>query len=280
MPQSDTTPGIGSITQRFIGKYGDYEFLSTDREGVDDDRFYFRLSNPSIVTLNSTTTITLNKWYLVIVTWHKTDGLQLFINGQLEDFSTTGSNWQVSTVDLNLGRDSYNTEHYPFLGLMDEVAIFKRILNETEAQMLWNNGMGRPIDSSWFNTTGLVGLWHFDIEGNDNSTTAYDSSGYGNNGTIEGAWHTDGKIVPNAEANNTIWFALQKNIPGEGYDDNYYLYYDKDDAWEPPSDEMKVFLFYDHFDGTDYDTTKWDIGYADYVVSNSILEYRIATVFD
>jgi hypothetical protein len=143
-----------------------------------------------------------------------------------------------------------------FDGTIDEIAIFNRSLSPEEIEQLYNNGIGRPIDSSWFNTTGLIGLWHFDLDGNDNSTTAYDSSGNGNNGTINEAWHTDGKIVPNAEANNVIWFATQENITAGGSDSNYYLYYGNPAAGAPKANGSEVYLFYDDFEDGVF-TDKW-----------------------
>jgi hypothetical protein len=194
-----------------------------------------------------------DEWHYVVFTWNST-ALKLYTDNILRDTllspvipSSNNYNWSVggnSEVGLY------------FNGTVDEVAIFNRSLSPEEIEQLYNNGIGRPIDSSWFDTTGLVGLWHFDIDGNDNSTTAYDSSGSGNNGTLQGdAYHTDGHIVPNAEANNTIWFATQANITADGWDANYSLYYGNPSAGSPPADGSEVYLFYDDFE--DGDISDW-----------------------
>jgi hypothetical protein len=59
----------------------------------------------------------------------------------------------------------------------------------TTGQGWYNSGTLATASSNWLqsiqgNTTGLVGLWHFD-EGT--GATAYDNSGNGNNGTLEGS---------------------------------------------------------------------------------------------
>jgi hypothetical protein len=65
----------------------------------------------------------------------------------------------------------------------------------TTGQGWYDDGTLTAASSNWLqsvqgNTTGLVGLWHFD-EGS--GTTAYESSGNGNNGTIYGASWVAGK---------------------------------------------------------------------------------------
>lgn len=63
-----------------------------------------------------------------------------------------------------------------FSGIVDEVRIYNRALSEDEIKDLYIN-------------TGLVGYWNFD-EGS--GSTAYDGSGYSNDGAIYGATWTSG----------------------------------------------------------------------------------------
>ena len=66
---------------------------------------------------------------------------------------------------------------------LDEPRIWKRALTATEVSDLYYNGLTRGSAMS----TGLVGEWLFN-EGS--GTTALDTSGSGNNGTITGATYT------------------------------------------------------------------------------------------
>jgi hypothetical protein len=82
-----------------------------------------------------------------------------------------------------------------FNGTMDEVRIYTRALSADEVKRLYNIGKGVSTAASQQNkqTLGLVGYWTFD--GPDISgTTAYDRSGQGNNGTINGPVKAGGKI--------------------------------------------------------------------------------------
>ena len=74
-----------------------------------------------------------------------------------------------------------------FVGKIDDVRIYNRILSATEVANLYSAGSGVPIkvntSRNSFLTDGLAGLWSFD--GPDlRATTAYDRSGTGNNGTL------------------------------------------------------------------------------------------------
>jgi hypothetical protein len=51
-----------------------------------------------------------------------------------------------------------------------------------------------------------------------------------------------------------IWFGIQSNVSGGGYDDNYYMYYNNSEASNPPNNGSRVFEFFDNFNRVDNDT--------------------------
>jgi len=96
-------------------------------------------------------------------------------------------------AEKNIGSITPNVNNYPLIiggqgsrwyhGLIDEVRIYNRALTQEEIIQLYNGG------HIW---KGLV-LWLKFDEGT--GTTAYDSSGYGNHGTIYGATWTQGAMI-------------------------------------------------------------------------------------
>lgn len=107
---------------------------------------------------------------LSVDTWHHLaatyDGsyVRIYVDGVLEkEVSKTGNQAQSSN-DVYIGNNQ--AQNGPFEGIIDEPRIWSRALSAEEIKM-----------HAW----GLVGEWDF----NENSgSTAYDSSGFGNDGTL------------------------------------------------------------------------------------------------
>jgi len=135
----------------------------------------------------------LNEWaYFTVVR----SGLNVIFykNGQQVGVPQT---FLASTIypgnGMLIGRGFYGGNWY-FNGLIDDVRIYNRALSATEIQNLYKQTEVK-INSSQNDklTSGLVGLWSFngkDVSG----TIAYDRSGNGNNGTINGATLDAGKV--------------------------------------------------------------------------------------
>jgi len=129
--------------------------------------------------------------------------IYLYVNGEEVNYQnqSVGTETEPPLVDwrtegewdLTIGTAAWSHGAYVPNAIIDEVAIYDRVLTQQELQYLYNNGFEfkRP-DAESLNP---IGLWHFD-EGE--GSTVFDSSGNGNDGQLQGttlpAW-TDGKFL-------------------------------------------------------------------------------------
>jgi hypothetical protein len=104
---------------------------------------------------------------------------RLYVNGVLQDTSS-------ATISLPLGRIGYDTSGHPdyLKGTLDEVRVWNVARTPAQIQANMNHSLAGP-------QANLVAYWKFD-EGS--GTTAYDSSGQANNGTLQNgpAWVVSG----------------------------------------------------------------------------------------
>ncbi|MCJ7571689.1 MAG: LamG domain-containing protein, partial [Candidatus Thermoplasmatota archaeon] len=168
-------PYQGCIDNRVNGDYGTYnkQILFTMGNGSDGSDL------PPFV--NSTSSLVTNLWYNIVFLVEDND-MEIFLNcNSVGSDIFTGDRQEDDShlffgVYPKLNAPSYEGNGGYFNGLMDEIRIYNRALNENEIQTLYS--MGNPLNQ------GLVGYWNFD-EGN--GTIAHDSSGNGNDGTIYGS---------------------------------------------------------------------------------------------
>jgi len=142
-----------------FGKYGAYEFTirSSDLKIVTwgDDWF------PSY-------TVPTGEWLHIAVTGNSAGNERnLYVNGKLEATSTSSYTTNISSYRLTIGK-FVDTDGNGIDGKIDQLRIYDEELSP--AQIAWDYNRGKP-----------VGWWKFD---ECQGTTAYDSSGNGNNGTI------------------------------------------------------------------------------------------------
>lgn len=100
----------------------------------------------------------------------------------LDDASPGGTRNDDSGGDLIIGMGVADINEYD--GRIDEIRVYNRVLSAAEITSLYNSGLAK-INSSQNSrlTDGLVGMWSFN--GADlTTTTAFDRSGNGNNGTL------------------------------------------------------------------------------------------------
>ncbi|HBI33903.1 MAG TPA: hypothetical protein DEA43_03600 [Candidatus Moranbacteria bacterium] len=149
-------------------------------------------------------------WYHVAITYTfgSADTMSAYINGQ----SVAGAWYQgtgnvtpdVSLQVISIGKKKSATVSYePFVGKLDDIRVYNRVLSLTEITQLYKQEQATMQSSQNDKVTnGLVGLWSFDgpdISGN----TAYDRSGAGRNGTISGATVIPAKVGQGLNFNGT-----------------------------------------------------------------------------
>lgn len=97
-------------------------------------------AHPSCGAFSSKTRVTSGQWYHVVVTREKGTGV-LYLNGRREATIDAAQCDCSSPNPWLLGTDERMGEH--FVGLLDEFAIWRRALSETEVENLFN--VGRPV---------------------------------------------------------------------------------------------------------------------------------------
>jgi hypothetical protein len=89
---------------------------------------------------NSSTTVDLNTWYHVAMTYDHTN-LTLYVNGVADGSAAVEGNLLTSTEPLRLGGSySGGWGNYKFAGLIDEPTIYRRALTSTEITALYSAG--------------------------------------------------------------------------------------------------------------------------------------------
>ena len=88
-------------------------------------------------TINSKQKLSSQVWQHVVVTYHE-GNLNLYINGKLQDSTTTDKSCSISfsQSDLFLGRHG-QANHQHFYGEMDDLVIYNHALNENQVQALY-----------------------------------------------------------------------------------------------------------------------------------------------
>jgi hypothetical protein len=165
-----------SIWVKFTGSLGNDESLIANESSYAADGFaIFKNTSNQIVfkcegaSATGTTTIALNKWYLVTVTYNA-GAMVLYVNGQQEATQTTATSiTQPSTPKTRLGK--YITGNViPFTGELSNAQIFNTALPATGSnsiETLYNNGS--PL-TSMSGFTSLQAWYKLD------SSEIYDSS--------------------------------------------------------------------------------------------------------
>lgn len=131
----------------------------------------------------------IGEWYFVALTYDPNVALGtmiLYKNGTERDIAT-GIAVQNESSETYIGK--YGNGHH-FIGSIDEAGIWDEALTSIEITALYNSHI--PPDASsnsgdYTSAANLQGYWRF---GENSGTTAYDLSGKGNHGIIEGATYS------------------------------------------------------------------------------------------
>lgn len=91
-----------------------------------------------IKDLDSETEPLLNTWYNVTTVYNGSD-YELYINGNLDAFSSWSGLISTTTIDLVFGQDLPTDQQYNFQGMLDEVRIYNYGLSMQEIQQLAGN---------------------------------------------------------------------------------------------------------------------------------------------
>lgn len=129
----------------------------------------------------STTTAAISTWYHLAATY---DGqkLRMYVNGQLEDETTTSVSVASQTGNLHLGTGYYADNASDFVnGKLDETRIYSRSLSPSEIQKLYSWAPGPVV--------------HLKLDENTGTSTVYDSSGNSLNGTLGGTMTSNDWVV-------------------------------------------------------------------------------------
>jgi hypothetical protein len=165
----NSTGAYQSIVAResanITGGGGGYELILTDTGKV---RLNIWVSPTSYAATIGATTVSTGVWHHVAAV---SDGTQrrIYLDGILDASVTSALVPASGTAGLKIGRRSSST-NYPFNGLIDEVRVSSAALYTANFT---------PQDSLT-SSSSTKGLWKF------NDQTASDSSGNGNNGTLQG----------------------------------------------------------------------------------------------
>lgn len=117
-------------------------------------------------------------WHHVAATYDGNSGVgKVYVDGQLQETTTGLNNVQARLYNPRIG-STYDNGRW-FNGLIDELTIYDKALTEEEIQNRYNDSESE-----------LLAKWSMD---ENTGETVIDSSGNGNDGTINGATWTDGK---------------------------------------------------------------------------------------
>jgi len=101
----------------------------------------FTLSNSThSYSFHTSTTISPNNWYYVVGTFDLNNTLHVYINGEEQSGSTTGTQIDsIGTTNINfyVGKDVY-TDRYAFNGSIDEVRVYKTALTPEQISNNFN----------------------------------------------------------------------------------------------------------------------------------------------
>jgi len=130
-----------SDSDRFVSRWGGGEqFLIRYDSSTQKVECYVVGTSGTVGPLYSTSTIGLNAWYHVVMTYDSTSGLKVYVNND-SPTNTAAKGTLTTSVTNSLGVGKYiNANTNFFDGLMDEIAIFSVALTADNVTYLYNSG--------------------------------------------------------------------------------------------------------------------------------------------
>jgi len=157
---------------RFIGKHETGFKGYEAAKGANNRIQWWPANGNDWNLLESNSTLLPDRWYHVALISHP-DYRKIYIDGA-EDISAGGIGDIVPSPNRNLIIGGSSGKGYLWNGQIDDVRIYNYALDEGEIQEIMS-GEATGAES------GLMGYWKFN---ESSGSTAFDSSGNGNNGTI------------------------------------------------------------------------------------------------
>ena len=166
--------------------YNGHSIVDNEVAGVTSDfgtslngsKLAFGIGNPD-TTILSTSNINDGTWKHVTVTWKQSTGvMQIYINGALEASGVASTAARTASSFIKIGT-SNNFGSY-FNGDIDDLRIWNNVLTATDITNTMNcEAQTQPELIAYYKLNQ-----GFDMTSNTSVTTATDSSGNGNNGTL------------------------------------------------------------------------------------------------
>ena len=204
--------GATSIYNGF-GHPNDILEINTALSGDGSFKFYYQDGTEASnkFEVSSTTILEQDIWYLVTVTWNKSDNAKLYINGQLENsVNISGISFANNVASLaQIGKPGIDTRYWD--GQIDDVRIYNRALSADEIGEMYMATGGDKVDAD---CTGLgdahyndpsTGHCYYRVDTPANFTTALA------NCQADGAYLAE---ITSDEENDTIF----NNLGGPGGD--------------------------------------------------------------
>jgi hypothetical protein len=176
------------------------------KRNASTNNLQFRVGKGGTLPIVSVDSLPIEQWAHVVGTFAGANQLRLYIDGAfVGSANTTITDTGISGEPFRIHRNPA-AEHGVPNTKIDEVMIYSRVITDSEIEQLYNNGNGIsfgiptfiPSSGLTLNTEeispGPVAYWKFD-EGT--GTTAHDSSGQGNDGTLINSptWQTEDLCV-------------------------------------------------------------------------------------
>ncbi len=130
-----------------------YQFQLRVRHGAYD-RYEFVVGSSSTfgLVVSDNDTYLRDQWVHLLGYWHNNGTMKLYVNGTLVDDApsasvTTATGSATSSFTIGDDDDAYSGNKN-WSGIIDQVAIYNRVLNESEIKALYNSGNGKAY-STW-----------------------------------------------------------------------------------------------------------------------------------
>ena len=193
-PKSFGSSGIGNIVTKSNAASLSKAFNLNRIDISNSIEFYVAFNGVVSAHLSAiapANSISLNTWQHVVAVWDGTkfrSGVAFYVNGVKLSANAAGTDSDGTTPvddsirDFVIGQN-LNTSN-PFDGFLDDVRIYNRVLTNDEIKRLYRIGATLKVNTTLDGPkSGLVGWWTMD-EKNMAGTSAYDTSGQGNTGTL------------------------------------------------------------------------------------------------